>query len=818
MKIEVHESLSMKIAAVCFYFYCVVLSATAGPMILFNDNGGWCWYQDERVIVYNNKLIIGSIAEAAGTDGTARDGDAEVVTYDLSSQSLDRFLLRNALNSDDHAAPAFLVRPDGRILAMYATHGGDVYARYRMTTNPGDTSSWQTEQVYTAAAGVTYTNLFRLSSTGITYDFYRGENYNPNVLISSNDGSSWSYGGRLIRIGTGGTRPYVKYASNNVDKIWFTYTDGHPRDIGDNNIYVAYLQGTNIYNAYGVDIGNLSSAEGIAPSAGTMVYDAPSDGSQRGWTSDIQIDSNGYPVLGYTSRVSNDDHRYHYARFNGTTWTNYEIAYAGQCLYTAENDYTGLITLDPQNPNVVYISSNAHPVSGSPLISSADGLRHWEIFRGTTADGGASWAWDYITKNSTVDNIRPIVPIWDDPQTILLWMRGTYYTYTSYNTQIVGMFDPEPIITNEPEITDQPDSAASPVGGTAKFQLHATGLEPLNYTWYKVNSGGSDIQVGDNSNSLILSDILSSDAGQYYCIVSNTAGSAISASATLMIADLTAYWPLDGNYNDVTGNGYNASAVGSPSFTTGHDGQAVSLSGGSYLNCANSGVLTLGAGGTVSAWIKAGSLTNAWASVVTKGRYGWRLCRNNSTDYISFHFNSPSYEYQANGDMDVVDNTWHHLAATYDGRSINLYIDGRLDASAQTSEAVNELTDLVYIGNRTDNVSGRYWTGQIDEVRIYGFAMDQQTIGLLYNDLSCYQLNPYDLDEDCQIDINDLVLFSSGWLDSGINPQTQACDVQPELDLTGPDEVPDCRVDLYEYAQLAFQWLECYLIPLTDCP
>ena len=55
------------------------------------------------------------------------------------------------------------------------------------------------------------------------------------------------------------------------------------------------------------------------------------------------------------------------------------IAYAGQCLYTAEGDYTGLVALDPQNPNRLFISTNADPVAGTPLISLTDGRRHWEI-------------------------------------------------------------------------------------------------------------------------------------------------------------------------------------------------------------------------------------------------------------------------------------------------------------------------------------------------------------------------------------------------------------------------------------------------------
>ncbi len=43
-----------------------------------------------------------------------------------------------------------------------------------------------------------------------------------------------------------------------------------------------------------------------------------------------------------------------------------------------------------------------------------------------TGDGGATWQWQPITANSTADNLRPVVPKWDDPRTVLVWMRGRY--------------------------------------------------------------------------------------------------------------------------------------------------------------------------------------------------------------------------------------------------------------------------------------------------------------------------------------------------------------------------------------------------------
>jgi hypothetical protein len=95
-------------------------------------------------------------------------------------------------------------------------------------------------------------------------------------------------------------------------------------------------------------------------------------------------------------------------------------------LYPGEDDYTGLGAIDPQNTNVVYLSSNADLKTGRPLLSKADGQRHHEIFRGETKDGGATWQWMPITADSTVDNLRPLVPVWKDERTAVVWMRGKY--------------------------------------------------------------------------------------------------------------------------------------------------------------------------------------------------------------------------------------------------------------------------------------------------------------------------------------------------------------------------------------------------------
>jgi hypothetical protein len=36
------------------------------------------------------------------------------------------------------------------------------------------------------------------------------------------------------------------------------------------------------------------------------------------------------------------------------------------------------------------------------------------------------WTWTPFTRNSTMDNLRPVIPKWNDQRTAIVWMRGAY--------------------------------------------------------------------------------------------------------------------------------------------------------------------------------------------------------------------------------------------------------------------------------------------------------------------------------------------------------------------------------------------------------
>ncbi len=158
----------------------------------------------------------------------------------------------------------------------------------------------------------------------------------------------------------------------------------------------------------------------------------------------------------------NDRIYYYYARWTGTEWQRRFIAHAGRPLYSAEDDYAGGMCLDPEDPRVVYISSNAaDPFAlGDTTHVPLRANNRYELWRGVTADGGLTFTWTQLTVDSAADNLRPIVPPDHGRTECLVWFHGTYNTYTNYSTRVLGRLG-EPRTPVAPPAPEAPEATTS---------------------------------------------------------------------------------------------------------------------------------------------------------------------------------------------------------------------------------------------------------------------------------------------------------------------------------------------------------------------
>jgi hypothetical protein len=399
---------------------CVVAPAVAEavPKQRSLGEGAWCWFADPRGVHYegaHRQTYIGWVA---------RDGDIKVAAFDHDSGIPTTVVLHSKLQVDDHSNPALLVWPDGRVEVFYAGHNGNrMY--YRVTRNPEDVTSWEPEATMPSNTsgpyGFTYPNPIRLGAEAKTYLFWRGGNYNPTFSTRSDGQSAWSPAQNLLMVS--GQRPYVKYDTKGGDTMGFAFTNAHPAEANDVNVYYAYYKSGGIYKANGSRIGSMGTA--IAPSQADKVF----DNADKVWVHDMTFDSQGRPVIVFADFVSTTDHRYRYARWTGSGWVSYEITAAGGSISLDGKQpyYSGGITLDHENPDTVYLSRDVGGI--------------FEVETWTTPDGGKSWSRTAVTASSSANNYRPISPrglIPFSTDMSVVWMRGIYQSYIDYQTSITA--------------------------------------------------------------------------------------------------------------------------------------------------------------------------------------------------------------------------------------------------------------------------------------------------------------------------------------------------------------------------------------------
>lgn len=406
-------------------------------LLTFVHNAGWCWFQEPRAIIQNDILLIGGVAGNG-------PGEAVVGIYDIDEEMITgRTVVAPRFDHDDHNSPAFYARADGSVLTVYARHSTENKHYYRISGSD-DFLEWgeQLEKAY--AYPVTYMNLLKLEDEQMLYNFYRGIDWNPTFTTSRDEGLTWSKEQHFIQNEVEGyQRPYARYAGNGKDTIGVSFTDAHPRQFG-NSLYFAAFRGGNFYKVDGTFIKSLEKDGPLRSSEAEKVYQGSGNGfraadlsaENSAWILSLTLDEKGYPHLGYVVYLSNMDHRYRIASWNGTGWIDREVAFAGTRLYDLESSYTGLLTLDSADPNHVVISTDVNPKTGVAL-----GGKH-QIFRAhiRIEDNRESINWEQLTNDPAQHNIRPLIVPGDNKRAIV-WMRGQYNSYTDYYVDAVGFIE-----------------------------------------------------------------------------------------------------------------------------------------------------------------------------------------------------------------------------------------------------------------------------------------------------------------------------------------------------------------------------------------
>lgn len=143
---------------------------------------------------------------------------------------------------------------------------------------------------------------------------------------------------------------------------------------------------------------------------------------------------------------------------------------------------------------------------------------------------------------------------------------------------------------------------------------------------------------------------------------------------------------------------------------------------------------------TVAAWVRHSTdPIKSWETIVAKGDSAYRLHLNggcsinspNPAGGISFAVNGGCGTADINSQIVPKAGRWYHVVGTYDGAAIKIYVDGTLQASAAYASTVGSNGFPLYIGENAER-TGRFFSGDIDEVKIYGVALSAAQIAAGY--------------------------------------------------------------------------------------
>jgi hypothetical protein len=265
---------------------------------------------------------------------------------------------------------------------------------------------------------------------------------------------------------------------------------------------------------------------------------------------------------------------------------------------------------------------------------------------------------------------------------------------------------------------------------------------------------------------------------------------AISAFAPMARGGLVVHYQFDGNLLDVSGNGFPAGdgqLVGDTHYVAGKSGQSLDFDGaGDYIRAM---AAPNGFGGwtpqfvmnspavTISMWIKMDAFPTSTVNLIASRSW---VSGDNLIELSVFGFDTPFYVVQQGIWMTefprqkipaVKLGNWIHLAVTYDtiAQKSYMYIDGVAGAVASiTSGAKVNIGNYIIGGNAY--LKARYFDGQIDEVRIYDYALSPYEIQVLYHEFDefvdqCGSTGylPWDLNYDCRVDLKDIAVFAGDW-------------------------------------------------------
>jgi glucose/arabinose dehydrogenase len=245
-------------------------------------------------------------------------------------------------------------------------------------------------------------------------------------------------------------------------------------------------------------------------------------------------------------------------------------------------------------------------------------------------------------------------------------------------------------------------------------------------------------QVGTPTGTTYTDTAVAANTAYRYQVRATDASGNLSGYSTIATATtpdppptptgLVGAWAFNENQGtttaDASGNGNTGTLLGATWTTQGRYANALAFNGTtSQVRVADSASLDLTTAMTLSAWIMPTATQNGWRTVLQRQTDAYFL--NASSDAGALR---PAGGTTLGATTRVVYgptanpvNAWTHVALTYDGTTVRLFVNGTQVATTAATGTIQATDNPLWIGG--NNPYGEYFTGLIDEVRIYNRAL-----------------------------------------------------------------------------------------------
>jgi len=210
-------------------------------------------------------------------------------------------------------------------------------------------------------------------------------------------------------------------------------------------------------------------------------------------------------------------------------------------------------------------------------------------------------------------------------------------------------------------------------------------------------------------------------------------------------AEPLAYWPMDaikdGVVADASGHGHDATANGKdgklPEVVPGMAGSCLKFTGAAeqYLEIKQSEGLLAPAAFTVMAWVRPVARGGTYEIIGNKGDKsgngpwpGWRLRYFWSRAAFQFGAADSTEPTLYSAEWSVPAGFWSHVAATYDGKKMVLYVDCEQVNGAEIAQPILSANRPPIIGNYIGRKNAYAFDGLMDEVKVFGSVLTAEEI------------------------------------------------------------------------------------------